>query len=74
MTYAVYVDWRDDVWVSDFGNNALLRFEPDTAQFETFPLPANPGNVRQILGREREIWGAESAADRLIVVRYVEAP
>jgi virginiamycin B lyase len=70
MAYAVYVDWLDAVWVSDFGGNAVHRFDPATEQFETYPLPAQPGNVRQILGREGEIWGAESAADRLIVYRY----
>jgi len=69
MAYAVYVDERDDVWLSDFGGNALVRFDPDTEEFAVFPLPSNPGNVRQILGREGEVWGAESAADKLIVVR-----
>jgi virginiamycin B lyase len=70
MAYAVYVDWRGHVWVSDFGGNALHRFDPQTERFETFPLPSTPGNVRQILGRDREVWGAESAADKLIVFRY----
>jgi virginiamycin B lyase len=69
MTYAVYVDERDDVWLSDFGANALVRFDPETEEFTSFPLPSNPGNVRQILGRAGEIWGAESAADKLIVIR-----
>jgi virginiamycin B lyase len=69
QAYAVYVDENDDVWLSDFGANALVRFDPDTETFESFPLPGNPGNVRQILGRVGEVWGAESAADKLIVVR-----
>ena len=69
QAYAVYVDETDIVWVSDFGGNALHRFDPGTETFETFPLPSNPGNVRQILGRPGEVWGAESAADQLIVVR-----
>jgi len=70
MAYAVYVDWMGAVWVSDFGGNAMHRFDPQTQAFTTFPLPAQPANVRQILGREGEIWGAQSAADRLIVFRY----
>lgn len=68
MPYAVYVDERDDVWLSDFGNNSLVRFDPETETFETYAIP-NPGAaVRQILGREGEVWGAESGADSLILV------
>jgi virginiamycin B lyase len=69
QAYAVYVDERDRVWLSDFGANALVRFDPATEQFESFPLPSTPSNVRQILGRPGEVWGAESAADALVVVR-----
>jgi len=69
MAYAVYVDNRDIVWLSDFGANALVRFDPTTEKFESFALPSSPGNVRQLLGRPGEVWGAESAADKLVVVR-----
>ena len=69
MAYAVYVDDRDIIWLSDFGANALVRFDPATETFESFALPSSPGNVRQILGRPGEVWGAESAADKLVVVR-----
>ncbi len=57
------------VWLSDFTANALVRFDPATETFESFALPSSPGNVRQILGRLGEVWGAESAADKLVVVR-----
>ncbi len=67
--YAVYVDERDQVWVSDFGANALVRFDPETERFTRFALPADPADVRQLLGRPGEVWGAESAADALVVVR-----
>ena len=67
--YAVYVDEADIVWVSDFGANAMVRFDPDTEEFSVYPLPHDPGEVRQILGRPGEVWGAESAADHLIVIR-----
>jgi virginiamycin B lyase len=67
--YAVYVDDVDDVWLSDFGANALVRFDPDTEEFTSLPLPSNPGEVRQLHGRPGEVWGAESAADKLVVVR-----
>lgn len=67
--YAVYVDELDVVWVSDFGSNSLVRFDPRVEQFRVYPLPHHPGEVRQILGRPGEVWGAESAADYLIVIR-----
>ena len=69
QAYAVFVDDRDKVWLSDFGANALVRFDPDTEQFTPFPLPSSPGEVRQILGRPGEVWGAESGADKLVVIR-----
>jgi virginiamycin B lyase len=69
MPYAVYVDERDDVWLSDFGANALVRFDPETERFRRVVLPSSPANVRQILGRRGEIWGAESGVDKLVVVR-----
>lgn len=69
QAYAVYVDDLDQVWLSDFGANALVRFDPTTETFEVFTLPSSPANVRQILGRPGEIWGAESGVDKLVVIR-----
>lgn len=69
QAYAVYVDEQDQVWLSDFGANALVRFDPITETFEVFTLPSSPANVRQILGRPGEIWGAESGVDKLVVIR-----
>jgi virginiamycin B lyase len=68
--YAVYVDDRDMVWLSDFGANALVRFDPMKEAFEVFPLPSSGANVRQLLGRHGEVWGAESGVDKLVVIRY----
>ena len=69
QAYAVYVDDQDIVWLSDFGANAIVRFDPASENFTSFPLPSPSGAVRQILGRPGEIWGAESSADKLVVVR-----
>jgi virginiamycin B lyase len=69
QAYAVYVDDQDMVWLSDFGANALVRFDPVQESFTAFPLPTLNGLVRQILGRPGEVWGAESAADKLVVIR-----
>ncbi|HSJ58556.1 MAG TPA: lyase [Anaerolineae bacterium] len=67
--YAVYVDEHDTVWLSDFGANALVRFDPEQETFEVVALPSSPAEIRQILGRPGEIWGAESGVDKLVVVR-----
>jgi virginiamycin B lyase len=69
LPYAVYVDDQDMVWVSDFAANALVRFDPFQESFKVFSLPSPEANVRQILGRPGEVWGAESGTDKLIVIR-----
>lgn len=68
-TYAVYVDEADIVWLSDFGSNSIVRFDPETESFNAYPLPHDPGDIRQIHGRPGEVWGAESAADQLVLIR-----
>lgn len=68
-TYAVYVDERDTVWLSDFGANAVLRFDPESARFETFAFPREAANVRQILGRPGEVWLPESGTEHISVIR-----
>jgi virginiamycin B lyase len=67
--YAVYVDDRDMVWLSDFAANTLVRFDPASEGFASFPLPTADSKVRQLLGRPGELWGAASAADKLVVAR-----
>ena len=67
--YAVYVDNRDVVWLTDFGANAIVRFDPRTSRFRVVRLPTAGAAVRQLLGRPGEVWGAESGADKLVVVR-----
>lgn len=67
--YAVYVGDQDEVWLSDFGANALVRFDPLTERFEIFALPSGNAQVRQLLGRRGEVWGAESGTDKLVVIR-----
>jgi virginiamycin B lyase len=66
--YAVYVDNKDVVWLTDFGRSGLWRFVPATGRFTRVPLRAG-ANVRQLLGRPGEVWGAESGTDRLVVLR-----
>jgi virginiamycin B lyase len=68
-TYAVYVDDKDKVWLTDFAANAIVRFDPETESFTPFPSDMDDANVRQLLGRPGEVWGAESGTDRLVVIR-----
>jgi virginiamycin B lyase len=68
--YSVWVDPDDKVWVTDFTANAILRFDPNTESFQSFPSNKPRANVRQMMGRKGEAWGAESGTDRLVVVRY----
>ena len=70
QTYSVYVDDRDGVWLTDFAADAIVHFDPVVPTFTTFELSGDPSNVRQMLGRPGEVWGAESAVDRLVVIRY----
>ncbi len=69
QAYAVYVDGRDAVWLTDFGANAIVRFDPTTESFTPVPLPTPASAVRQLHGRNDEVWGAASAVDKLVVVR-----
>jgi virginiamycin B lyase len=66
--YSVWVDPADKVWLTDWSINALVRFDPLTERFESFPSSKPQANVRQMLGRSGEAWGAESGVDRLVMV------
>jgi virginiamycin B lyase len=68
--YSVFVDEQDKVWLTDFSANAIVRFDPIKESFDTFPSDRSSANVRQMLGRKGEVWGAESGTDRLVVIRY----
>lgn len=70
QAYSVWVDDRDGVWLTDWTANAIVRFDPASERFESFPSDRPGANVRQMLGRAGEAWGAESGTDRLVVVPY----
>lgn len=67
--YSVWVDEADRVWLTEWSSNAIVRFDPERGTFTSFPSDRSPANVRQMLGRAGEAWGAESATDRLVVIR-----
>jgi virginiamycin B lyase len=65
-TYSVWVDPDDHVWLTDWSTNAIVRFDPVTEKFTSYPSDRDGANVRQMLGRAGEAWGAESGTDRLV--------
>jgi virginiamycin B lyase len=69
MAYAVFVDDADVVWVTDWGANGFARFDPVTETFAVRTHPSPNANVREILGRHAEVWGAMSGQDKLVVAR-----
>jgi len=66
--YSVWVDPDDKVWLTEWTANAIVRFDPATAVFESFPSNRAGADVRQMLGRAGEAWGAESGNARLVMV------
>ncbi|MGH8713677.1 MAG: virginiamycin B lyase family protein [Casimicrobiaceae bacterium] len=66
--YAVWVDDKDKVWLSDWSTNAIVRFDPVSEKFDSFPSDRDRADVRQMLGRPGEVWGAESGLDRLVMI------
>jgi len=71
--YSVYVDDRDAVWLTDFSANAIVRFDPKTETFLSFPSDKSGANVRQMAGRPGEAWGGESGTNRLVVIDKPQA-
>jgi virginiamycin B lyase len=67
-TYSVWVDPDDIVWLTDWATNAIVRFDPGSEKFAAYPSTRDGANVRQMLGRRGEAWGAESGTDRLVMV------
>jgi virginiamycin B lyase len=66
--YSVYVDDRDVAWLTDFAANAIVRFDPATETFLSFPSDKSGANVRQMAGRPGEAWGGESGTNRIVVI------
>jgi virginiamycin B lyase len=45
-----------------------VRFDPVSEKFDSVASDRAGANVRQMLGRAGEVWGAESGLDRLVMV------
>jgi virginiamycin B lyase len=64
----VYVDDRDQVWISEWTHGVVYRFDPATEKFERFDLRQG-ANVRQLLGRHGEVWIPESGTEHISLIR-----
>jgi virginiamycin B lyase len=75
--YAVYVDERDRVWLSDAplgspgGCDCLFLFDPSTEAFTQIDI-TKPSIVAQLGGVPGEIWGGERGRDHVVAVRYTD--
>ena len=56
------------MWLTDWSTNAIVHFDPRQESFESFPSDRDRADVRQMLGRAGEAWGAESGTDRLVMI------
>lgn len=63
--YSTYVDANDKVWMSDFGTNAVLMFDPTQESFTIFP--GNRGNIQvlQMAGIGSRVWAGMQGVDQL---------
>ena len=68
MIYAVYVDERDKVWLSDFGANALVALRSGHGGVHERRAAERRCHRSPDPGRRGEVWGAESGTDKLVVV------
>jgi virginiamycin B lyase len=51
--------------------NATVLEPPTNDQGARRVWPDSEANVRQLLGKQSDVWGAESGTDKLIVIRTV---
>ena len=58
------------MWLTDFGANAIVLFDPQTESFTAFPSDRPNANVRQLAGRPGEVWGGESGVDRIVRIEF----
>ena len=68
--YSVWVDLSDEVRLTDFPANAILRFDPATESFLGFPSDMPNANVRQMDGVAGAAWHGESGTDRIVRIEY----
>ena len=73
--YAIDVTADGAVWYVETGDdakNVLVRFNPETKKFQTWPIPGGGGTVRNMdIDRNGDLWLAESGTGKITRVRIV---
>jgi virginiamycin B lyase len=68
--YGMAVDRQGLVWYCEAGANKLVRFDPQSEKFETFPMPSANSYVRNIARDSRgRLWLALSGANKIAMVQ-----
>ena len=69
MPYAIDVTADGAVWYVETGDeekNVLVRFNPETKKFQTWPIPGGGGTVRNMdIDKAGNLWLAESGVGKL---------
>jgi len=73
MPYAIDVTADGAIWYVETGDdqkNVLVRFNPETKKFLTWPIPGGGGTVRNMdIDKSGNLWLAESGVGKLARVR-----
>jgi len=71
--YAIDVTADGAVWYVETGDdvkNVLVRFNPESKKFQTWPIPGGGGTVRNMdIDKNGDLWLAESGTGKLTRVR-----
>ena len=71
--YAIDVTSDGAIWYVETGDDAknmLVRFNPDTKKFLTWPIPSGGGTVRNMeIDKQGNLWLAESGVGKIARVR-----
>ena len=75
MPYAIDVTADGAVWYVETGDdqkNMLVRFNPETKKFLTWPIPGGGGTVRNMdIDKQGNLWLAESGVGKIARVKIV---
>ncbi len=75
MPYAIDVTADGAVWYVETGDeqkNVLVRFNPETKKFLTWPVPGGGGTVRNMdIDKSGNLWLAESGVGKIARVKIV---
>lgn len=67
--YGIAADLAGNIWYEEFRANTLVRFNPGTAKFSTFPMLSPRSGVRNMArDASGRIWMALSGVDKVAVV------